>query len=245
MTDTETREPVFSAEDYIRERRLDGSSDDMIRATMRTAGWNDEQITTAFVGTTDRNSADVEGAWCFLRFGFGLFLVTSALLFFVSYSQGESYMMLLGDEVFYVLYALFSVTHVLNGIAAFFAFRAIWCLRTFLYYRILVGILGAIVASFGAFSFAHLAPAAVGMENYSSRLFFDEGGQLIITYWILLPLQAVVYVLLLALLGELYARRHRSSMVVPAKKLFVVLWVFLLMALLAFGDMIMGMDVLV
>jgi len=220
---------------YIAEERMKGAGNDLIRAALVNAGWN--------AGEVDANLNDNAGndhvgkAGYFLRFGFILFLFTSFLLFacYAEYLTG-------GDAFSPIIFALFAVTHILNATAAFYLFRALWDLGLNLFSRIFVGLMAAVIAAFALFSLFHLATQLIGTANYME--FFESEDILLLTYWVLLPLQSIVFILLLLLLGILYWRRHKSELPAPSKKLFALLGIFLLMALLAIGDMIMGMDVL-
>lgn len=225
---------------YIANARVEGVREENIEKALFERGWKAEDVYAALRVANDPCAPDAERAWEYLRFGFLCFSVASGFLLYLFFFHKNFEFGV--REVHQATYALFVLTHILNSVAFFYAFRAIWHLRTSMLYKIFIGMCAVAVPLFGLLSLLHLLPAAMGIEDYPYELFADEGTHLIVTYWILLPLQTIVYILLLVVLGILYLRRHHFG-VSPPKKLFAVLLTFLFMAILAIGDMFMGMDV--
>lgn len=222
---------------YITDSRTKRVQEEDIKRALLDSGWRIKDVEAA-LQTLHPPEFDSERAWRYVLFGFSCFLVASGVLLYLFLSKE-----FVVREIRQVSYILFVLTHLLNGLAAFYTFRAAFRLRPFVLYQLFIGILALIVIAFALLSLAHLIPLALEIGSYSRQFFFDESLHLIITYWILLPLQMVVYALLLTVLGTLYLRRHRSGMPSPQRKLFLALFVFLFMAILAIGDMFMGMDV--
>ncbi|OGZ05792.1 MAG: hypothetical protein A2845_03240 [Candidatus Lloydbacteria bacterium RIFCSPHIGHO2_01_FULL_49_22] len=232
---------------YVRDERARGVADQAIRAELSVKGWKSEDINAALPkgdeSTTIATKSKIFGsallgtvetaAFRLLLLGFVFFLVSSVLLA-LFYGEAKN------DLSNQLVFALFSLTHIVNASAAYFLFLTVWKLSRSVWFRIWIGIMAFIVALFAIFSFAHFVSIATGYDFFmiSKALFGDEYFPVII-YFILLPLQAVVFLLLTITLWTLKnLHKRRTGRVLLLRAHLATTGLFFLMALLALGDFI-------
>ena len=234
---------------YVNAERERGVPDAIIRAELEKNGWKESDIseviprgaTTPTVGKMSLSQIQLSGApertaLQLLGLGMILFLVSSALLFV--YGAGND----LDNKL---VFSAFAVTHIVNASAAYFLLVAVWKLSRSVWFHIWIGLLSAIVALFAISSFLHFASLAtdVSFFNEFSRFILGDDYLPLFIYFIFLPLQAVVFLLLVITLWGLRYVRTRGGLVVPVLRPYLMpTGLFFLMALLAIGDLYLVLD---
>lgn len=234
---------------YVNTERERGIPDAIIRAELEKNGWKESDIseviprgaTTPTVGKMSLSQIQLSGAperttLQLLGLGMILFLASSALLFVLGAADDLNNQFVFGA---------FAVTHIVNAGAAFFLFIAVWKLSRSIWFHIWIGLLSAIVALFAISSFLHFASLAtdVSFFNEFSRFILGDDYLPLFIYFIFLPLQAVVFLLLAITLWVLRYVRVRNGGEVPLlRQLLIPVGLFFVMALLAIGDLYLVLD---
>jgi hypothetical protein len=227
-------------ENYVRGERARGIADAAIRAELLLRGWKKEDVLIA-VPEEKQPAMFTLGAFVIgqsekvalraLLLGFMLFLFSTATLF--NGGAGRNFK----EDTF--VFALFSLTHILNALAAFFLFHSIWSLSRSVWFRVWIGILSFIVAMFAILSLTHFLSIALGSDFFDviQRALLGDDYLPFLIYFGLLPLQAIVFLLLMISLWILmFVRRRANKSIVPLRVHFATTALFFLMALLALGD---------
>ncbi len=235
---------------YVNTERARGIPDAMIRAELEKNGWKESDIAQVLprvaaslqeVVTGPRTLANwfvglpEQVAHRTLVIGVMLFLVSSAILLLAGAGRNADNKL---------VFAAFSVTHIVNAVAAFFLFLSVWRLSRSTGFRVWVGLLGTVVGLFALTSFLHflsIATDATFFHDFQQVLLGDDYLPLFI-YFVLLPLQAVVFLLLAITLWVLRYLRGRRGETIVLRPYLVTTGLFLLMALLALGDLYLVMD---
>lgn len=124
----------------------------------------------------------------------------------------------------------------MNSIAAALLFVAVFRLSRSMWYRVWIGVLAATVALFAITSTTHFLEIATNIRlPLLWTLISNEG--ILVVYLILLPLQAVSFLLLLITLWVLRRVRMKQGGDIPPRTLFRSFALFFVMALLALGDL--------
>ncbi len=229
---------------YVRDERARGVADSSIRAELGLKGWKREDIDAVIpAGEADQSismmnifglqflGAPQTVAWRLLLVGFALFLVSSATL--VVLGAGR-------DLENRLVFAAFSLTHIVNCAAAFFLFLSVWNLSRSIWFRIWVGVMALAVALFALSSLVHFLSLATGLSffNELQRALLGDDYLPLIIYFFLLPLQAIVFLLMAITLWVLkFLRRRSTGSVLLLRKHLETTGLFFLMALLALGDL--------
>lgn len=231
--------------DYVRDERAKGVTDEAIRAELLAKGWKEEVISEVLPNATDvllppspssviATETETIAQWG-VAIGLASILVSTALLY--HFGAGRE----LENRV---VFSAFSVTHVINAITAVFLFMSAWRISRAITYRIFVAVFSIVVALFAISSLAHFASLATGLgffETVERALIGDTYLPLFI-YFLLLPLQAVVFLLLACTLWVLKVIRKRRGEMLSIKRVVSVALVFLLIALIGLGDLYLVLD---
>jgi hypothetical protein len=230
-------------EAYISGERARGVSDAALRDELLAKGWEVALVNAALPSVpmeTKRESPLLLGfrrddlMLRTLLVGFLSFLVSSVYLLLATF-MGERNS--LTDHS--LLYLMLSLTHVVNFVAFGLLFWSVWELSRALSYRIWIGFLLLLALPFGLTSLPDFVSIAIDYNLYTGELNYAA----LVIYLFFLPLDGVVYLLLLITEWVILVKRRRKGGVIPSRTLLWTTGLFLFVALLAFGDvmMILGM----
>lgn len=235
---------------YVRDERARGVTGEAIRAELELKGWKKEDI-NAVIPTMEATLPASEKMNVFgspmlgtpetvalrlLLIGFALFLVSSAML--LVYGAGRDF-----DNA--LVFAAFSLTHIVNSAAAFFLFLSVWNLSRYVWFRIWVGLMALIVVLFAASSLVHFLSLATGGSFFNDiqKAFHFHDYLPLFIYFVFLPLQAIVFLLLAITLWVLKFLRKRSlGVVLTLRTHLLATGLFFLIALLALGDLYLALQ---
>ena len=230
---------------YVSSERARGIPDELIRTELIKKGWKESDVQPLL----PREATSGEGtslqapfflfstllpealSMRFLRIGAPLFLLSSLALF-VSGPGLESKNN--------PLFLAFALTHVANGAAAYFLFSSIWRLSHSVFFRAWIALLANIVALFAVLSFLHFLSIGAGLHLFDLLQQGLLGGDFLplIIYFLLLPLQSVVFLLLAVTLWGLRSfRRRKNHEMVLLRPYMYVIGAFFVIAILAIGDL--------
>lgn len=144
-----------------------------------------------------------------------------------------------------LVFGAFSITHMVNATAAYFLFVAVWKLARSVWFHVWIGLLALVVAAFAVTSFAHFASLATDstLFNEFQRMLLGDDYLPLFIYFILLPLQAVAFLLLAMTLWILkIVAKRRGGTTLLVRPYIVPVWLFFMLALLAIGDLYLVLD---
>jgi hypothetical protein len=230
---------------YILSERTRGIPDEAIRIELLKTGWKEgdvqqalrvnskEQVSISLgerLSTFAPHSPEV-ASMKFLRIGALLFLLSSVAL--VLSGKG------LNTET-NPLFLAFALTHGANTVAAYFLFCAVWRLSHTIMFRIWIVLLAVSVASFALLSFLHFLSIGAGIDlfNQLQKVLLGDDYLPLIIYFVLLPLQAVVFLAMaITLWGLRLYRRHKGQEPPRLRPYMHVIGSFFVIALIAIGDL--------
>jgi|GEM_PF-6345803 len=233
---------------YVRDEQARGVSVEALRLELIQKGWDATVIESVLQNETSASPAiETRGTMMlsnsFASFfdvqricaiGVAFFLVSSAIL----YVQGA------GDNLANkLMFSLFSITHVFNGITAAILFYLMWKYSQFVWYRIWIGVLSVPIILFATTSLLHFISLATGnlfFDSFVSDILDFDYFSLVI-YFVFLPLQAVVFLLLLITLWTLRFVRKKRGEFIDIKITSRVSFTFFVIALLALVDLYLVM----